>query len=67
MTFRGSILFAKTDYGYKVIRTIPYKAGINVITGVYPYLRCICIDGFFNFQPIRGQFCKRPHRLIAWK
>lgn len=59
-------MFYKSQYGYKVATINADDIFYNHIEEVYGFFQCVTIHGSFNFKPVRGQFCKRPHRLINW-
>jgi len=66
--FNGIVYFKLTPKGYVVDDCMRnwFKDRKNNIETVWPDIKCLKIEGTFNFMPRRGQFCKRPHKLIDW-
>jgi hypothetical protein len=65
--FNGIIYFTLTPNGYVVddmLESFRFEWRWNHIERVWPAIKCVKIEGQFNFIPKRGQFCKRPHKLI---
>lgn len=65
--FNGIIYFKYTPNGYvvdDVIETDRQRA--NIVTDSWSRIKTLRIEGTFNFNPKRGQFCKRPHQLMVW-
>ena len=66
--FNGIIYFKFTPKGYVVDDFYEsfFADWPNRIGSAWGKLKLMRIEGSFNFTPKRGQFCKRPHKLIAW-
>lgn len=65
--FNGIIYFKYTPNGYVVDDAIEaYRHRANAVTEVWQPIKAVHIEGTFNFNPKRGQFCKRPHQLMVW-
>jgi len=64
--FNGTIFFQKTKHGYRIDSAYKQYFGVNCIVKSYSFLQLVMIEGSFNFKPVRGQFCKRPHLLLNW-
>lgn len=65
--FNGSIYFAYKNGSYVVNDFVEYSWPTkNKIFKSWPAIKCINIEGTFNFKPAKGQFCKRPHKIIDW-
>ena len=64
--FEGAVYFRKTPFGYVVDDFIEFWANHTPIVYHWGNIKYVRIEGSFNFKPVRGQFCKRPHHLINW-
>jgi len=67
--FNGWICFEKIADGYKVFDVVRFSSPEVLelkLTHSWPELNSFAMQGQFNFDPIKGHFCKRPHKLINW-
>lgn len=64
--FTGSIYFKYTPNGYVVDDFYSFKVRLPFVRKVWPSCKTVCLFGRFNFTPVKGQFCKRPHKLLVW-
>jgi len=65
--FNGVIYFRFSPNGYVVDCAYEFGDLTNEITNVWSSLKQVRIQGNFKFMPKRGQFCKRPHKLIDFE
>jgi len=65
--FVGAVYFKYTPKGYIVDDFIELNTSIKFEKVIFWKIdKVVRLFGTFNFTPIKGQFCKRPHRLLVW-
>lgn len=70
--FTGSVYFKYTPNGYVVYDAIEFnrqntyfKRGKDIQV-FFTEPKILRVEGTFNFTPVKGQFCRRPHKLLVW-
>lgn len=64
--FRGCIYFKYTPHGYVIDDFIELENSTLPKITSYKFVKHMRFFGEFNFMPVKGQYCKRPHKLIEW-